>query len=272
MKASIIICFLAASLLHGQSDSDLVKIILKDGSELTGYMLSENTDTLVIKTLSEVTINLPLSSVESVKKGFYRIENGSLRKNDPDASHFFLAPSGRVMQGTQIRLGVYELFFPFLAVSYESRVMISGGISLLPGAKQQLYYFAPKVQFLSSNSFNLSGGFLLFGADDDNYSFVYGSGTLGSIGYAFTVTLGYGYHRGDFSKEGLVILGGETQISENSKIIAEAWLLTSEATMISFGMRNFGFGGAFEFGFYTVLNTKTSGFPFIPWLRVNFNL
>ncbi len=150
--------------------------------------------------------------------------------------------------------------------------MISGGISLLPGAKEQLYYVAPKVNIVKSNNINVAGGLLFFGADNDNYSFVYGSGTLGTLSYGFTITLGYGYNGNIFSKTGPVILGGETQISENSKIIAEVWLITSEATPVSFGMRNFGFGGAIEFGFYTVLQAEKSEFPFIPWLGVNFNL
>lgn len=272
MKPVLLVLLFAVGFLYAQNDSALAKVSLKDGSEITGYVISETPDSILIHTLSEIDLKLPVTAIDKVQRGFYRLDGDRLRKNDQDASHFFLAPTARVMEGTQVRLGIYELFFPFLAVSFDSRVMISGGISLLPGAKEQVYYVAPKVNLIKSENINVAGGLMFFGVDNDNLAFVYGSGTLGTLGYAFTITLGYGYNGKNFSRTGLVILGGETQISENSKMIAEAWLITSEATLVSFGMRNFGFGGAIEFGFYTVLQAEKSGFPFIPWLGVNFNL
>lgn len=260
---------------HAQSDSSQMTIItLVDGSELNGTILDEDEQKIKFRTRAGVDIEINRDQIESIETVAGVMIKGELRRPDPNRTRLLFAPTGRSLPAGSGYFSVYELFFPMVAIGVTDFLILSGGVSLFPGADEQIIYLAPKVTFYDSDGTGISGGILYVTLPSEgDAGIAYGVATFGSPDISGTAGIGFGFVDGDFSSKPMLMLGLELQISRVSKIISENWIFpaTEESiTFISLGIRFYGSNLAADFGLIT--STEASGsFPFLPWLGFAYN-
>ena len=278
MKASIFTLFLIILIfsepgdLWSQEDSTYItRISLTDGSELVGTILEENDEAIVFKTTSGLEMNLDRGLITEIKLIKGEWSGGEFLRLDPNRTRLFFAPTGRTISGGGGYFSVYEIFFPFIAINIADFIVLSGGMSLFPGADEQMIYFAPKVRALSLEQFDLSAGVLYAHIRKSTFGILYGVGTYGSASFSATMGLGWGYDDEDLADSPILLLGAEAQISNSFKFITENWILPGDnPTVFSFGIRFFGESLAADFALVGTTES-TDGFPFIPWIGFAYN-
>jgi hypothetical protein len=260
-----------ASTADSSATGELVRIELKDGNSLVGTVARESADSLLIRLPSGAEITLAKSLIASRTRIDAQVREGTLVRLDPNRSRLLFAPTARPVRHGTGYLAFYEIFFPYLAVGIGDVLTLAGGISLVPGATDQIFYVGPKVSVAlgSGGSYLAIGGHYAntFSSSSEGVAVLYGLGTFGSHTTALTVGAGYGYAESQFSENPLLILGGEAQLSGSIKLITENWIpVGGEAAILSLGVRFFGDRLSADFGFYYLTEVSTEGFPFLPWL------
>lgn len=247
----------------------LVTLRLTDGTELTGRVVARDDTSLVVVTIAGLRVVTPRRVIAGWRAQRGRIAAGRFVEADPNTSRLFFAPTGRTLRGGSGYFADYFLFFPFVAAGLHDRVTLAGGVSIFPGAENQLVYIAPKVGLLQSPRLNVAaGGLYVIVPGEEGYAgAVYGVATFGSEDNALTVVAGYPFANGERTEEPGVMLGGEARISGRSKFLVEAWKLPGvDEVPAIFGLRFFGNRLTTDFGLIHVLGADTEGFPFFPWV------
>jgi hypothetical protein len=264
---------------HSQRDSshvsNICRLLLKDGSEIVGSILKEDSALVDFQSVSKIRMSVPRDQIKAIAPVAGSVVDGEFRRSDPNYTRLFFAPTGRALKNGQGYFSAYEIFFPFLAVGVGDIVTLAGGISLLPGAENQIFYFAPKITPLHLQNLDVSAGILYlnaFGSDFSGGGIVYGVGTYGSSDHALTVGLGWGFAGGEIANKPILLLGGELRLTNSIKLISENWIPPgTDLIVYSFGFRFFGDNVAADLGFFRPSKMDTGGFPFIPWLGFAYN-
>jgi hypothetical protein len=256
-----------------QTDSSIVtSISLTDGTELKGFIIAESDSAIDFRTISGIDMKIKRNLVEDISQSKGEIIEGQFQRYDPNRTRLFFGPTARTVEQGRGYFSAYEIFIPFLAVGVTDFLMLSGGVSLIPGAEEQLIYLGPKVRFLNLDNFSLAGGIIYAHVEDVDFGVAYGVTTIGSERYSFTLGVGYGYEDWEFSDSPVLMLGGEIQASNSIKFLTENWIIpSSETGLISFGIRFFGDNLAADFGLMTTTEGTDEGFPFIPWIGFAYN-
>jgi hypothetical protein len=251
--------------------SSVYMIILNDGSELLGTIINEDNKSITFKTVSGLKMEIDKVMIKEINLAKGEIENGRFLREDPNQTRLLFAPTGKSLKAGEGYFSAYELFFTFLAVGVTDFITLSGGVSLLPGAEEQIVYVAPKIRFLQLKNFDLSGGILYSHVSELNFGIAYGVVTYGTQRDGITLGLGWGYANDDFADKPVVMIGGEVQLSNSVKLLTENWIPPkSDVAVISFGLRFFGEHLAADFALITT--TKASGnWPFLPWIGFVYN-
>jgi hypothetical protein len=211
----------------------LQRITLRDGSEIIGRVEFKDSGSIRFKTLSNITMTIPKREVKEVELLSGEVVGGGYRRADPNQTRLLFAPNARSLKAGQGYFSAYEIFFPFVAVGVTDFVALAGGMTLFPGASDQLFYLAPKIRAIHVQNLDLAGGML------------YLNSTSGS---------------------------GETRVSNSVKLITENWIPpNSHVSLLSFGIRFFGDNLAADLGFIYPAGSDISGFPFLPWLGFAYN-
>jgi hypothetical protein len=256
--------------------SKIYRLSLKDGSEVLGTILKSDTTHVEFQSISKIVMSVPRTTIASLTLLSGSIVDGEFQRSDPNYTRLFFAPTGRPLKNGQGYFSAYEIFFPSIAVGIGDIVTLSGGISLVPFAESQLFYFAPKITPVHIRNFDLAAGLFFINSSLSSGSgggLVYGIGTYGTDNAAVTAGLGWGFAGGDISNRPIVILGGEVRLSNSIKLISENWIPPwTDALIYSFGFRFFGDQLAADLGFVRAsTHMETSGFPFIPWIGFAYN-
>lgn len=265
------------SFSSAQQDTTMYQVIrveLKDGSILIGKLLSEDESTIQIKTLSNIEAHIQKQQIKRREIVSGQMVEGELWLKDPNQTRLLFAPTGRALKAGQGYFSTYEILFPFLAVGITDFLTVAGGISLVPGAENQLLYLAPKITPVQVDKFDLSGGVLYIRIPDEENAagIVYGVGTYGTEKSALTLGLGYGFAGGEFADNPIFAIGGELRASKSVKLITENWIFPGEEVhLLSGGLRFFGENLAADFAFIFPAGSDTEGFPFIPWVGFVYN-
>lgn len=272
LKHMVLLIMTFAGILYGQQDSSRIQIItLSDGSELKGFIIEEDSSVIQFKTLSGVEMEIDRMQIKEMEEHLGKWHSGEFRMQDPNSSRLFFAPAARTLKAGEGYFSIYEIFFPSIAIGVTDFLTINGGMSLFPGADQQLLFIAPKVRFVNTEIFQLSSGILYAGISDESFGIAYGVFTIGSSIASLTGGLGLGFVNGDFSENPFLMIGGELQLSNSVKFLTENWILPeSETALISFGLRFFGRHLAADFALMTITE-EVEGFPFIPWIGFAYN-
>ncbi len=253
------------------ADSAIVVLVrLTDGSELVGRVLAVDDTSLVLLTAAGARVVVPRSAVASWRPGSGRATAGGYRVADPNTTRLFFGATGRTLEQGSGYFADYYLFFPFVAYGFHDRFMASGGISLVPGASNQLFYIAPKVGVVRGPTLNVAVGgayATVPGEDDASVGAAYTVVTLGPVDRSLTILGGYPFSTEDVAPGPALMVGGETRIGGGTKLLAEVWKLPDVHEVPAlFGVRWFGERIAVDFGFVYVVGVDSEGWPFIPWV------
>jgi len=263
------------SSMFSQQDTteiEMIRLELKNGSTIVGDVIEENDSTLVIRTLSNIEMKIPKENITEREFIKGQIVEDEFWNSDPNKTRMFFAPTGRSLKAGKGYFSVYEIFFPFIAVGLTDWLTLSGGMSLLPGADKQLFYFAPKITPIQTTDFDASLGILYITIPDEQGAGIgYGVATYGNEKASLTLGLGFGFSGDEFEDRPIVVIGGDVRISKSVKFISENWIvLAGDVNLFSFGVRFFGENIAADFGL-VFSNKSGSGFPFLPWLGFAYN-
>jgi hypothetical protein len=278
LKQSFLIITFSAILIRAasaQTDSSKVdsvsvqKAVLIDDTELIGRVIYDDGSRMKFKTLAGIEMEFDKSSVKEIKDVEGAWDGKTFLRSDPNKTRLFFAPTARTLKQGEGYFAAYEIFFPFLAVGLTDFITLSGGVSLFPGASEQIVYIGPKIRFIHLENFDFSGGIIYSHVSDSDFGITYGIASYGSSKASLTLGLGWGYEDGEFSDRPFVLAGGEVQLSNSIKLLTENWFLP-ETVVISFGIRFFGENLAADFGLMTVTE-ETEGFPFLPWIGFAYN-
>jgi hypothetical protein len=254
----------------------VVSLRLTDGSELTGRVIAVDDTSLTLLTFAAARVLLPLGSIASWRALAGRVTSTGFRRSDPNTSRLFFSPTGRTLPRGSGYFADYYLFLPVAAFGVTDRVMLSGGMSIIPGLSSQLFYVAGKVGVYDSPDAAVAvGGFWATVPDESDASLGMGYlvTTLGSDDHAVTLLAGYPFTTRQVAREPLFVVGGETRIASRSKLMAEVWKLPQESNVPAlFGLRWFGDRVAVGFGLvYVIGPDNIEGWPFVPWVDFAIN-
>jgi len=256
-----------------QVDSSVVaSISLVDGTELKGFILQETDSLITFRTISGIEMKIEKNLITDISFSRGEIVDGKFQRFDPNRSRLFFGPTARTLEQGKGYFAAYEIFLPFLAIGITDYISLSGGMSLVPGAEQQMFYIAPKVRFLKFESFSFAGGIIFAGFDESEFGIAYGVTTIGSERAALSLGIGWGYEDWEFSNTPTILIGGEVQVSNSVKLLSENWII-SDVGIISFGLRFFGDNLAADFGLFRPVgeDTDIEGWPFFPWIGFVYN-
>ncbi|HET9384457.1 MAG TPA: hypothetical protein VFO67_04860 [Gemmatimonadales bacterium] len=246
----------------------IVALHLTDGSDVTGRVVAADDTSLTLLTFAGARITVPRRSIVSWRPETGRVTAKGVRRSDASSSRLFFAPTARTLPGGSGYFTDYYIVFPTVGYGVSDRVMVSGGVSIIPGS-DQLVYGAAKVGVVQT-----PGAAVAFGAfwatvpneSDASLGMGYAVTTLGSEDHAITLLAGLPFTTHDLAPQPLFVAGGETRIGSGSKLMVEAWKLPEEdAVPVLFGVRAFGKQLSAGFGLVYVFPNSIEGWPFIPW-------
>lgn len=260
------------------ADTAVVVLELSDGSTVTGRVVATTDSSCTLVTAAGLTVAVPLRSLAGWRPGARRAAyDGRFGRPDPNRSRLFLAPTARTLPRGDGYVGDYYLFFPVVGYGILDRVMLSGGMSIIPGLNfsQQLLYLAPKVGLVQTPKFNLAAGALymrLHWTDlvDAWGGVAYGVATFGSEDAAVTAGLGWPFASGGASRDPWVLLGAEQRVSKGIKLLIEGWKFpgSNEVPLVG-GVRFIGERIAVDFGLLRLFGGGTTDVA--PWLDFAVN-
>jgi hypothetical protein len=258
---------------YAQTDSSKAqRITLTDGSILIGKIVSDSTSKIVFRTFSGVQMEIDRSSIEEIKSVEGEWVKGEFMREDPNSTRLFFAPTARALRQGRGYFSAYEIFFPMLAIGITDFITFAGGVSLFPGASEQIIYIAPKARLVHLDYFDLAGGILYMSVSDHTFGITYGVATVGTSMASLTLGLGWGFVDSELSDDPTLVVGGEVQLSNSIKLITENWFPPKmDGGLISFGIRFFGESIAGDFGLVRSTRSSNGGFPFLPWIGFVYN-
>ena len=269
---------LLATTCFSQPDSvsqNPTRVILKDGSELIGTIVREDSLRLDFKTIGDISMTIPREQVKTLERLSGQIADGTYVRTDPNQTRLLFGPTARSLKQGQGYFSAYEIFFPMIGIGVTDFLTLAGGMSLFPGASGQLFYLAPKITPIQVSDFSVAGGALYINATEggsDGVGIVYGVSTYGGQNASLTFGLGWGFYGSDIADNPVIMVGGELRVSNSVKIISENWIPpNSDIVFVSFGFRFFGDNLAADLGFIHPAGSRITGFPFIPWLGFAYN-
>ncbi len=218
-------------------------------------------------------MDFAVSDVSTIHELRGVVREGEFWPDDGSDSRLFLAPTARVPAPGEGYFGVYELFVPSFGAGVGSNAMISGGMSIVPGASldEQVFYVAPKFQFFERE--NVIGAVGLFwvkpGSSNGSAGMVFGTVTAGSDIASLSATLAFPFSsRSGFLEQQVISVGAEVRAASDLKFITENWFsLGNGESVFSFGVRAIGRKASFE----VAAATSTEELILFPVVNVSFN-
>ena len=273
---------LVAGTVHAQESSDqtrvvFVEILLDDGSKLVGTILSESETEVHFRTASgsEIRVNPATIKRRRIVEG--RMYQGSFEPFDPTLSRTLFAPTARSVPAGTGYVVLHEVFFLSGAWGPGAGVTFSGGLSLIPGAGEQLVWFAPKLTFIERDNVSVAGGLLagtVTGSSDAG-GILYGVTTFGSRSNTGTVGVGFLFGGGEVDDTPIILFSGDWALGDRTSLISENYALPTEGSgsVISLGLRFRGSRLTMDLAgiTHTTLVKDGQGMAIIPWVGITRN-
>jgi hypothetical protein len=247
----------------------VVTVRLIDGTEVMGRVVAADDSSVTLVTVAGARVVMPRRSIVSWRPRQGQVTAKGFQQADPSTTRLFFTPTARTLPQGRGYFADYYLVFPVAGVGVTDEVMLSGGISIIPGT-EQVMYGAAKVRIVRQSTVSFAiGGFYGAVAGEGSAGFGYAVTTLGSEDNALTVMGGVPFSTDEVVDEPVFAVGGEVRTGSGSKFMAEVWKLPGATEVPAlFGMRWFGQKIAVGFGLVYVFpnGIEESGWPFIPWV------
>lgn len=282
-------CFYVCTPIHaiqqyetetGSTDS-LTVLILDDGTELEGYILSEDPSHLTILTPNDLQITINKSDIKSRQQKDLN-HMGEQLSLSQKYSRLLFATTGRPMEKGTGYVSIHYIFFPGIGYGITDNFSVLGGFSIIPGLGlgNQLMYLAPRYARNFSDLLSGSVGTIFFTVPGEGGAgLLYTVGTYGSQRSHLSAGFAYGYATStgeiNLSRDPVIMVGGALSLTNKLSLISENWLIVSAELSLmqqpfTVALRFFGDQLSFDAGFLIVGEILKSGFP-IPWLSAAYH-
>jgi len=263
----------AAQVAEAEQDT-LYRVTLVDGSTVFGRIVESSENRIVLRTEAGARVEIERSQIRDMRPVSGRLVNGQVWQEDANHTRLFFAPTGRAVGHGKGYVGLYELFFSFVAVGVGDRVTLAGGTPIIPGAIGEAFYLAPKITVVNAERFQLAAGALSFfltdEIDEGSVGVAYGVATWGSSDNAVTVGAGWGFalttDESAIADEPVLMLGLEKRTSRGLKLISENYYVSGIA-LLSGGVRFLGERFSADLGLGAGISSDDSFFG-LPILNV----
>jgi hypothetical protein len=253
---------------RADSVDTVTELQLRDGTVYIGHIIEESDTEVVLRTSSGTVVRVAKSQIVSRKRIQGRVSGDGFRRFDPNNSRLFFAPTGRTLDQGTAYLSAYYVFFGFVGYGVTDRFTLAGGTLLIPEAFGDLLYLAPKFQVMQKGNNSVSVGVLAGLLDGTGAGIGYASFTKGQPDQSFTLGVGFAYGDGDvFSKDPLIVIGGEKQLGRRTKLVGEAYALptvTDAAFVYLGGIRFYNSNLAADIGLIGAVGEDGGGA--LPWV------
>lgn len=245
----------AAAQVEAAAQDTVYRVTLVDGSTLFGRIIESNEARIVMRTEAGARVEIERSQIREIEPVSGRVVDGQVWPEDANRTRLFFAPTGRSLGHGEGYIGVYELFFSFIAVGVGDRLTLAAGTPIIPGALGEAFYLAPKLTVINEQRFQLAAGalalFLTDAIDEGSVGVAYGVGTFGNADDAVTFGAGWGFaltdEASEVADEPVLLLGLEKRTSRGLKLISENYYIAGGA-FISGGVRLLGERFSADFG------------------------
>lgn len=225
--------------------SDSAKVMLKDGSIISGTILGETTADLIVATEHLGQLVIPRKDVQRISRrrigqagGYFGLER------DPNATRAFLMPTANTLPAGGGYVGDYELFFFTASFGLTDWLMVNAGTLLIPvsvenevidyGFKARVFEIPDRValavgvQMITPLSVGESAGI------------AYGVVSVGNGDMKANLALGKTFATFGGSST-VVCISGDARVGESIKLLAELWILPdADWVPLVVGVRFFG--------------------------------
>ena len=208
------------------------KVELKDGTVLTGNIMSEDETSMEIHLadIGLLTIDkdkikriVPLDASKDVRKSYW-FEN-------PHATRLLFAPTAIPLKRGE---GYYQNIYivgNMFNYGVLNNLSIGGGFDFITMFIRTGDGWHPMLNFNIKSGFRVSenfhagvGGLYVTILDEFSAGILYGLGTIGSYNTNLTLGLGWGFVDGTFEAKPFIMIGGMARISEKLWFVSENWI------------------------------------------------
>lgn len=209
---------------------DKQMITLDDGSTLVGRITNIGESEVRFETeMGEMTIQI--AKIKEIKElPASSIKGGKYWFPNPNRTRLFWGPTARNLQKGDGYLFDLWIFFPGIAYGITDNIMVTGGVSIVPGAdaEDQLYYLSPKVGFAASDKLDVAFNFILFHLWDESFYFAMANSTYGTDDNSLTGGLGIAFDEDDMADNPVATLGAEYRLGRRVAAVGETWFIPGE--------------------------------------------
>jgi hypothetical protein len=271
----------AARYLHAQEINPRYKVELKDGTRLTGTIISQN-DSIIIMNLnnigelklqrSEVTKIIPLDASKEVKRSYWF--------PNPNATRLFFAPTAIPLRKGE---GYYQNIYlvgNMFNVGVANNLSVGAGFDFISMFATMADEWRPVLNFNAKTGFKVheqihvgAGGIVVTMPGEFNAGILYGLGTFGSFDNNFTFGTGWGFVDGEFERKPFIMMGVMARFSEKIWFVSENWFAPVDDPnyyfVISYGLRFSGRKISVDLGFINnkdIVQAILIGIPYIDFV------
>jgi hypothetical protein len=267
--------------------SKTYQVTLKDGSTLSGKLVSDSQREIVIQsgTLGEMRVlkenikSMTLVSAINEKASGVWFEN-------PNASRYLIGSSAIPMEN---KSGYYQntwIFFNSFGYAFTRNISLSAGFEIFSimagGDGPYAFYLNPKASFNVANNLYLGGSILYANTirsidDFGGLATLNGTITYGNKNNNITAAIGWGSSDGEFSSKPVITISGMTRVSKRIGLVSENWILPNIGDtggyygIYSYGIRFLGEKISIDLAFINNPDIAQDIIIGIPWLDFVIN-
>ncbi|WP_143196169.1 hypothetical protein [Archangium sp. Cb G35] len=268
---------------------ELSRITLKDGQELHGVVVRQDSQVVVLELADGDRMELPARQVKdiAVERNAQVRDNGEIWFQDPNRTRYLYAPTGMMLRQGEGYFSQKELFFSSLNYGLTDHITVQAGAVVpawLLGAPGFNFIGGIKVGGSVGDRLHLAAGaqglFLPgIGGMGGAVGFVFGTATYGTPDAHLSVGLGKPFtltnSGGSLDSTIITTLSGNLRLSQRVALVTENWLMptfiesgNSQLPMInSLAVRLFGESWAVDLGGIRVPGLSLP----IPWVDFAYN-
>ena len=225
--------------------TELIELVLRDGSRVYGTIERQTEQEVVLKTASGAVMTAQTAHILTIKRVKGRVVAGEFQRSDPTATRLFFAPTGRQLKRGEAYFAMHQVLMPTLQVGITDRISFGGGTPLIffgdgDDGWERPFWVTPKVQLVNAGRVQVAAGvFHGFNVDGEGGGIAYGVMTAGSDSAAVTGGAGLAY-AADGGRSVVIMLGGDRQLSRSVKLVTENYVWQGGDGIVSLGVRFFG--------------------------------
>jgi hypothetical protein len=286
IPVAILLMCLMAPAVFAQTDVQVSKeyiIKLKDGGSISGKIVSQNSEQIVVETSSMGRVTIQRSNIDQMTlltesdagKGWYP---------NPNPSKYLIGSSAIAPEKGR---GYYQntwLFFNSFSYAFTDYLSLSAGFeifSIFAGSEgPYAFYLNPKASFEITENF-YAGANILYANTIRTIDEFGGLGTLngfatyGNDNNNITAGFGWGFAEGEVTKKPVITIAGMVRASRRIGFVSENWLIPevgeggSYYGVFSYGVRFLGENISVDLAFVNnpdIADALIIGVPFLDFV------